>query len=59
MVAFILGFALGLIASPVIRSWLVWREYRAASRAAWLAGETLRRLEEEPIGSAEKEIRWR
>lgn len=42
----ILGFVLGLIASPVIRSWIVWREYQAASREAWLADETLRRLEE-------------
>jgi hypothetical protein len=41
----ILGFVLGLIASPVIRSWIVWREYRDASRQAWLADETLRRLE--------------
>lgn len=46
MVTFILGLALGLIASPVIRSWIVWREYQAASRQAWLADETLRRLED-------------
>jgi hypothetical protein len=43
----ILGFVFGLIASPVIRSWIVWREYRDASRQAWLADETLKRLEEE------------
>jgi hypothetical protein len=43
----ILGFLLGLAAGPVVRSWVVWREYRAASREAWLAEETLRRLEDE------------
>ena len=41
----ILGFVLGLAAYPAIRSWIVWREYRDASREAWLAEETLRRLE--------------
>ena len=43
----ILGFLAGLAAAPMLRSWVVWREHRAASRAAWLAEETLRRLEEE------------
>ncbi|MGH2691685.1 MAG: hypothetical protein ACRDHM_04210 [Actinomycetota bacterium] len=47
METLILGFVLGLIAGPVIRSWIVWREYQAASREAWLADETLRRLEQE------------
>ena len=47
MAELILGFVLGLIASPVIRSWIVWREYREASRQAWLADETLKRLEAE------------
>jgi hypothetical protein len=52
METFILGFVLGLVASPVIRSWIAWHEYRRASREAWLADETLRRLEEgsEPPG---------
>jgi hypothetical protein len=45
MAELILGFVLGLIAAPVIRSWIVWREYQSASRQAWLADETLRRLE--------------
>jgi hypothetical protein len=44
METLILGFVLGLLAGPAIRSWIVWREYRAASREAWLAEETLRRL---------------
>ena len=43
----ILGFLLGLACGPAIRSWVVWREYRAASRTAWLADETLKRLENE------------
>lgn len=46
MAELILGFVLGLIAAPVLRSWIVWREYQAASRQAWLADETLRRLED-------------
>jgi hypothetical protein len=47
MVMLILGFLLGLAAGPFIRSWVVWREHRAASREAWLAEETLKRLEAE------------
>jgi hypothetical protein len=43
----IFGFLLGLACGPAIRSWVAWREYRTASRAVWLADETLRRLEEE------------
>ncbi len=43
----ILGFLLGLAAGPSIRSWIVWREYRAASREAWLADQALKRLEDE------------
>jgi len=42
----ILGFLLGLAAGPAIRSWVIWREHVAASREAWLAEETLRRLED-------------
>ena len=42
---FILGFLAGLATAPALRSWVIWREHRAASRAAWLAEETLRRLE--------------
>ena len=43
----ILGFLAGLAVAPMLRSWVIWREHRAASRAAWLAEETLRRLEEQ------------
>ncbi|MGH2711665.1 MAG: hypothetical protein ACRDH9_10740 [Actinomycetota bacterium] len=48
MAMLILGFVLGVLAGPIIRSWIVWREYQAASRRAWLDNETLRRLEGEP-----------
>ena len=47
MATLILGFVLGLLAGPIVRSWIVWREYKAASHEAWLAAETLRRLEED------------
>jgi hypothetical protein len=40
----ILGLVLGLILGPVIRSWLAWREYTEASRAARLADDVLRRM---------------
>ncbi len=46
MDVFIFGFLAGLATAPMLRSWVIWREHRAASRAAWLAEETLRRLEE-------------
>jgi hypothetical protein len=47
METFLLGVVLGLALGPVVRSWIVWREYQAASREAWLADEALRRLEDE------------
>ena len=47
METFIFGVFVGLALAPVLRSWVVWREQRGASRAAWLAEETLRRLEEQ------------
>jgi hypothetical protein len=47
MELFILGFLAGLATAPMLRSWVIWREHRAASRAAWLAEETLRRLEDQ------------
>lgn len=49
----ILGFVLGLATYPVIRSWIVWREYRRGSREAWLAEETLKRLEADRGSGAE------
>ena len=47
MELFIFGFLAGLAAGPTLRSWVVWREHRAASRSAWLAEQTLQRLEEQ------------
>ena len=40
METFILGVVVGLLASPTLRSWIVWREHQLASREAWLAEET-------------------
>ena len=34
----VLGFLLGVLAGPFIRSWLVWREWSSASRQADLHG---------------------
>lgn len=47
MELFIFGVLVGLAVAPVLRSWVVWREHQAASRAAWLAEETLRLLEQQ------------
>ena len=47
MALFILGLLVGLAIAPILRSWVIWREHQAASRAAWLADETLRLLEEQ------------
>jgi hypothetical protein len=40
----VIGFVVGLLVSPMIRSWLTWREYVAARREARLHEETLRRM---------------
>ena len=54
----ILGFLIGLAVSPLIRSWIVWREHAAASREAWLTEEALRRLEhEQPSGVSDPTFR--
>ena len=34
VVGLVLGFLLGLVAGPLMRSWLVWREWSSASREA-------------------------
>lgn len=46
LIGLILGFALGLVVGPAIRSWLAWREYSEASREARLAEDVLRRMSE-------------
>jgi hypothetical protein len=53
MATLILGFVLGLLVSPILRSWIVWREYRDASRQASLAEQTLRWLEDQDRSSEE------
>jgi hypothetical protein len=45
MVMFLVGLLVGLLLSPVLRSWLLWRQYRLASRQAATADAALRRLE--------------
>jgi hypothetical protein len=40
----LLGFLIGLIVGPVVRSWIAWREYSAASREAELAEGVLRAM---------------
>lgn len=49
MATLMLGFVLGLLVSPILRSWIVWREYRAASKHAGLADQTIRWLEEQDV----------
>lgn len=49
-----LGFVLGLLTGPLLRSWLSWREATAASREADLARRVLDRMEDErPVGRPE------
>ena len=52
METFMLGVVVGLLASPMLRSWIVWREHQSASREAWLTEETLRRLEDGQDGAS-------
>lgn len=40
----LLGILIGLIVGPIVRSWITWREYWAASREAELADEVLRAM---------------
>jgi ABC-type transport system involved in cytochrome bd biosynthesis fused ATPase/permease subunit len=45
MVTFLIGLLVGLVLAPVLRSWILWRQYRSASRQAASAEAALRRLE--------------
>jgi hypothetical protein len=45
MVMFLVGLLVGLLLSPFLRSWILWRQYRSASRQAATAEAALRRLE--------------
>jgi len=47
-VGLILGCFIGLLAGPVLRAWLVRREWTRASREADLFGGSLDRIEEPP-----------
>lgn len=40
----LIGFVLGLLMGPILRSWLLWREYAEASHEARLHEEALRRM---------------
>lgn len=45
VVGLVLGFFLGLLVGPLIRSWLSWREWTAASREADLMADVLDRMD--------------
>jgi hypothetical protein len=42
------GLVLGLLIGPVVRSWLIWREWVSASREANLVSDVLDRMEVAP-----------
>lgn len=42
------GLILGLLIGPVVRSWLIWREWVSASREANLVSDVLDRMEVAP-----------
>lgn len=42
----IVGFVLGLLVGPILRSWLTWKQYVEASREAQLHDEILRLMSE-------------
>jgi hypothetical protein len=44
IVGLVLGFILGLMVGPLVRSWLAWREYADASREARLTEDVLRHM---------------
>lgn len=48
MVELLIGFVVGLLVGPVIRSWIAWREYAAASREAQLHEDLLRLMADSP-----------
>jgi hypothetical protein len=46
LIGLLLGIVIGLVLSPLLRSWLLWRQYVVASREARLAEDVLRRMSE-------------
>lgn len=51
------GLVLGLLIGPVVRSWLIWREYTCASREANLVADVLDRMEVAPSPQSEPDER--
>jgi Na+/glutamate symporter len=47
----IVGFVLGLLVGPILRSWLTWKQYLEASREAQLHEEILRLMSQSPTPS--------
>jgi Na+/glutamate symporter len=47
------GLVLGLLIGPVVRSWLIWREWVSASREANLVADVLDRMEVAPSPQSE------
>jgi hypothetical protein len=45
LIGLIVGFFLGLLVGPLLRSWLEWREWVRASREADLLGHVLERMD--------------
>jgi hypothetical protein len=45
----VVGFVLGLLVGPILRSWLIWRQYVEASREAQLHDEILRLMSDPPV----------
>jgi hypothetical protein len=44
LIGLLLGIVIGLLVSPLLRSWLVWRQYVDASREARLTDDVLERM---------------
>ena len=49
------GLALGLLIGPVVRSWLIWREWVSASKEANLVADVLDRMEVAPWTPPERD----
>jgi hypothetical protein len=47
IVGLLIGTAIGFLGGPILRHWLVWREWTDASRESRLTDELLTRLEED------------
>jgi hypothetical protein len=47
-VGLVFGLVLGLLIGPIVRSWLIWREWVSASKEAHLVADVLDRMEVVP-----------